>query len=73
MNSILKNTKQPIVEFFYDLQCPWAYIASKRIELIAKRANAQVVWTPVLLGEIYRATNAPQVVKFKIYIYIYIF
>uniref|UniRef100_A0A1D1YP08 2-hydroxychromene-2-carboxylate isomerase n=1 Tax=Anthurium amnicola TaxID=1678845 RepID=A0A1D1YP08_9ARAE len=60
MNSIMKNTKQSIVEFFYDLQCPWAYIASKRIEQIAERANAQVLWTPVLLGEIYNAIRAPQ-------------
>ena len=60
MTSILKR---PIVEFFYDLQCPWSYIASRRIEDITKRANAQVVWTPVVLGEIYKATEAPQVVK----------
>ncbi|RGB29955.1 DSBA-like thioredoxin domain-containing protein [Rhizophagus diaphanus] len=60
MNSIIKNTKQPIVEFFYDLQCPWAYIASKRIEQITKRTNAKVIWTPVLLGEIYKAIKAPQ-------------
>lgn len=63
MNSIIKNSKQPIVEFFYDLQCPWAYIASKRIEQITKRTNAKVIWTPVLLGEIYKAIKAPQVAK----------
>ncbi|GES91195.1 thioredoxin-like protein [Rhizophagus clarus] len=60
MNSIVKKMKQPTVEFFYDLQCPWAYIASKRIEQITGRAKAKVIWTPVLLEDIYKAINGPQ-------------
>ncbi|RUS13107.1 thioredoxin-like protein, partial [Jimgerdemannia flammicorona] len=40
--------------------CPWAYIASRRIEVITARVGAQIIWTPVLLGGIYEATKAPQ-------------
>lgn len=31
-----------------------------RIEALASRTNAQLIWRPVLLGAIYRATSAPQ-------------
>ncbi|KAH9887531.1 protein disulfide [Xylariomycetidae sp. FL2044] len=50
----------PVVEFFYDIVCPFAYIASTRIEQIAAQSSATVLWRPVLLGGIYRATSAPQ-------------
>jgi 2-hydroxychromene-2-carboxylate isomerase len=50
----------PILEFHYDISCPFAYIASTRIESLAKRTGAKLVWKPVLLGAIYRATAAPQ-------------
>ncbi|KIV99761.1 uncharacterized protein PV09_08567 [Verruconis gallopava] len=49
-----------IIEFHYDISCPFAYIASTKIEALARRTNAKVLWRPVLLGAIYRATNAPQ-------------
>ncbi|CAK3966239.1 disulfide with oxidoreductase activity [Lecanosticta acicola] len=48
------------VEFHYDISCPFAYIASTKIEALAARTGANLVWKPVLLGAIYRATNAPQ-------------
>ena len=50
--------KMPNVEFFYDIRCPWSYIASKRIEQVVQRANATVKWVPVRLSGIYEATNA---------------
>jgi 2-hydroxychromene-2-carboxylate isomerase len=31
-----------------------------RVEALAARANARLIWRPVLLGAIYRATDAPQ-------------
>ncbi|EME40092.1 hypothetical protein DOTSEDRAFT_179024 [Dothistroma septosporum NZE10] len=48
------------VEFYYDISCPFAYIASTKIDALAQRTNATLIWRPVLLGAIYRATNAPQ-------------
>ncbi|KAK5946489.1 hypothetical protein PMZ80_000632 [Knufia obscura] len=50
----------PILEFNYDISCPFAYIASTRIEALASRTGATLIWRPVLLGAIYRATSAPQ-------------
>lgn len=49
-----------VVEFYYDISCPFAYIASTRIEALAARTVAHLIWRPVLLGAIYRATSAPQ-------------
>ncbi|CAK1359127.1 hypothetical protein CB0940_05386 [Cercospora beticola] len=49
-----------VVEFHYDISCPFAYIASTKVEALAARTGAKIIWRPVLLGAIYRATNAPQ-------------
>ncbi|KAK3670363.1 hypothetical protein LTR78_009716 [Recurvomyces mirabilis] len=48
------------IEFYYDISCPFAYIASTKIEALASRTGANLIWRPVLLGAIYRATSAPQ-------------
>ena len=47
------------ITFFYDVVCPYAYLASTQIEAIADEAGATVAWKPVLLGGIYRAVQAP--------------
>ncbi|ORX95886.1 DSBA-like thioredoxin domain-containing protein [Clohesyomyces aquaticus] len=52
--------ESPTLEFNYDISCPFAYIASTRVEALAERTSATLVWRPVLLGAIYRATAAPQ-------------
>jgi 2-hydroxychromene-2-carboxylate isomerase len=51
---------QPTLVFNYDISCPFAYIASTRVKVLADRTNAKLVYRPVLLGAIYRATAAPQ-------------
>ena len=50
----------PTLEFNYDISCPFAYIASTRVQSLAARAGATLHYRPVLLGAIYRATSAPQ-------------
>lgn len=50
----------PTLIFNYDISCPFAYIASTRIAALAARTNATLIYRPVLLGAIYRATAAPQ-------------
>lgn len=37
--------------------CPFAYLASRRIEALAQRVGATVDWRPVLLGGVYRAVG----------------
>lgn len=50
-----------ILEFHYDVVCPYAYLASTAVEDLAARAGATLVWKPVLLGGILRAVGAPDV------------
>ena len=39
------------VIFYYDVVCPFAYMASQYVERLAQRTQATVHWRPVLLGE----------------------
>ena len=45
------------LEFFFDYSSPWTYLASTRIEDIARRHNAQLVWRPFLVGGVFNAVN----------------
>jgi hypothetical protein len=51
---------QATLVYYYDVSCPFAYIASTRVKALADRTNAKLVYRPVLLGAIYRSTAAPQ-------------
>lgn len=42
------------VDFYYDIVCPYAYLASTRIEALAARCGATVRWRPILLGGVFR-------------------
>ena len=46
------------LSFYYDVVCPFAYLASTLVESLASRTNARLVWKPVLLGAL--AHTAPQ-------------
>jgi 2-hydroxychromene-2-carboxylate isomerase len=41
--------------FYYDLVCPFAYLASTQVEALAARAGAEIEWVPILLGGVFRA------------------
>lgn len=43
------------LEFFYDFSCPYAYLASTRIERLAKAGGADLVYKPFLLGGVFNA------------------
>lgn len=45
------------VELWYDVVCPYAYIAATQIERIAERRGAAVAWKPFLLGGVLRAVG----------------
>ena len=36
--------------FYYDVICPYANLASKLIEEVARKNQAKLIWRPVLLG-----------------------
>jgi len=48
------------LRFLFDVQCPYAYVASRRVEALAKAAHCDVEFFPVLLGGLYADTQAPQ-------------
>lgn len=45
------------LEFFYDCSSPWTYLAFHRIEDVASRAGARIVWRPILVGGVFNAVN----------------
>ncbi len=46
------------VEFWFDFSCPYAYLASRRVEEICERAGARLTLSPMLLGGVFRLTGA---------------
>ncbi len=52
------------VSFFFDFSSPFAYLASARIEAVARRAGAAVRWKPFLLGALFKAIGTADVPLF---------
>jgi 2-hydroxychromene-2-carboxylate isomerase len=46
------------VDFYFDVVCPWAYLASTAIDAVCARAGAELRWCPILLGGLFRTTGA---------------
>ena len=45
------------VEFFFDYGSPWSYIANARLPAMAQRAEATIIYRPMLLGGVFKATG----------------
>lgn len=45
------------LEFFFDCSSPWTYLAFTRVQPIAARTGAQIVWKPILVGGVFNAVN----------------
>jgi 2-hydroxychromene-2-carboxylate isomerase len=45
------------VDFFFDFGSPASYLAWTQLPNIAAAANAQIVWKPMLLGGVFKATG----------------
>jgi len=45
------------LEFFFDYGSPWSYIANARVPAVAERAQAELVYRPMLLGGVFKATG----------------
>jgi 2-hydroxychromene-2-carboxylate isomerase len=45
------------LEFFYDCSSPWTYLAFSRIEDVARRHNADLIWRPILVGGVFNSVN----------------
>lgn len=46
------SSVQAAVEFFFDCNCPWSYLALGRLREGAIRTGAKIIYRPVLLAEI---------------------
>ncbi len=46
-----------VIEFSYDFGSPNAYLVHKVLPGIAAKCRAKLVWQPVLLGGVFKATN----------------
>jgi 2-hydroxychromene-2-carboxylate isomerase len=47
-------------EFWFDFSCPYAYIASTKIEALAARTGAELDVRPMLLGGVFKARGVAQ-------------
>ena len=45
------------VEFYFDFGSPYSYLAYKELPRLAGRRGAQIVWRPILLGGVFKATG----------------
>jgi 2-hydroxychromene-2-carboxylate isomerase len=45
------------LEFFYDCSSPWTYLAFSKIEDVARRHRAELVWKPFLVGGVFNTVN----------------
>ena len=55
------------IEFYFDLGSPYSYVGVHRIQQIAQQYQGEIVWKPMLLGGIFKATgnNSPMAVPAK--------
>lgn len=45
------------VEFFFDVGSPYSYLAYYELPKIVTRQKAEIIWRPILLGGIFKATG----------------
>ena len=55
------------LEFYYDYGSPYSYLADTQVEAVARRAGANLVRKPMLLGGVFKATGnaSPMTVPLK--------
>lgn len=51
-------TPRPRVDFYFDVVCPYAYLAHTQIQDICDRSGADLQWIPILLGGLFREIGA---------------
>jgi len=46
------------VAFYFDVVCPYAYLAHTQIEQLCERIGADLQWQPILLGGLFKTIGA---------------
>lgn len=56
-----------VVEFYFDLGSPYSFLGFHRIQQIAAQHQAEIIWKPMLLGGVFKATgnSSPMAVPAK--------
>lgn len=45
------------LEFYFDCSSPWTYLAFSKIEGVAQRTGAELIWKPILVGGVFNTVN----------------
>lgn len=53
----MANAIEPRLEFYFDYASPFSYLADSRLGDLAKRTGASIVYKPILLGAVFKATG----------------
>jgi 2-hydroxychromene-2-carboxylate isomerase len=53
-----KGRIQPEVRFYFDLVCPYAYLASLQLPALCERLGARIDYRPILLGGVLKALGS---------------
>ena len=51
------SEEKATVEFFFDISCPWSYLALERVREAALRTGSRVIYRPVLVDDVLRVAN----------------
>ena len=51
------------IEFFFDFSSPYGYLAAHRIEAVGAEAGREVLWRPILLGVVFKASGQSPLVS----------
>ncbi|WP_374379064.1 2-hydroxychromene-2-carboxylate isomerase [Dongia sp.] len=51
------------IEFFFDFSSPYGYLAAHRIEEVGEAFGRKVLWRPILLGAVFKATGQTPLVS----------
>lgn len=56
-----------VIEFYFDLGSPYSFLGFHRIQHIAAQRQAEIIWKPMLLGGVFKATgnSSPMAVPAK--------
>lgn len=54
------------IDFYFDFSSPYAYLASTRIDALARRHGRRAVWKPVLLGVVFKTTGSAPLTEIPI-------
>lgn len=50
-----------LLDFYYDIVCPYAYLGSTQVEALAEKYRATLCFKPILLGGVLQSVGSPTV------------